>query len=127
MDLPFISTEWFYFVILCLLVLVVVLLIVWMVRNYSSGTRRLELQIEQEKLEILKRDMAAKAHPFTRLSDAQVSSLRTLESENVSLETNNYAKELELEERVRKLENLVKGAKLDTMLRRIEGEERKVK
>ncbi|MFA5331561.1 MAG: hypothetical protein WC342_04205 [Methanoregula sp.] len=127
MELPIISTEWFYFVILCLLILIVVLLIVWMARKFSSGTRKLELQIEQEKLEILKRDMVAKSHPFTRLSDNQIGSLRGLEAENVTLETNNYAKELELEERIRRLENLVKGAKLDRMIRQTENEERKVK
>ncbi len=127
MDLPFISTEWFYFVLLCILVLVIILLIVWMARNFSSGTKKLELQIEQEKLEILKRDMAAKAHPFTRLSDDQIGSLRTLENENVALETNNYAKELELEERIRRLENLVKGAKLDRMIRQTENQEKKVR
>jgi hypothetical protein len=39
---------------------------------------------------------------------------------------NNYAKEKMVETRLRKLENLVKGAKLDLMLKRVDDEEKKV-
>jgi len=125
MDLT-LANEWVIFFIIFIALLVIVLAIAWEIRRSRAGTRKMELEIEREKLEILKKDMAAKVHPFTKLSADQLEALRTLELENEALEVNNYAKERLVESRIRKLENLVKGAKLDQMLRRIDNEEKKV-
>jgi hypothetical protein len=119
--------EWLIFVIILVALLVIVLVIAWAVRHAKTGTRTMELENEREKLAILKKDMAAKIHPFTKISAEQLATLRTLEVENETLEVNNYAKEKMVETRLRKLENMVKGAKLDQMLVRIDDEEKKVK
>ncbi|GAB6285624.1 MAG: hypothetical protein STSR0009_18250 [Methanoregula sp.] len=121
------STEWILFVVILIALLVIIITIAWSVRSSKTNTKKMELEIEREKLEILKRDMAAKLHPFTKISAEQLAALKTLEIENETLEVDNYAKEKMVESRLRKLENLVKGAKLDQMLRRIDGEEKKVK
>jgi len=121
------STEWILFVVILIALLVIILTIAWSVRSSKTNTKKMELEIEREKLEILKKDMAAKLHPFTKISAEQLAALKTLEIENETLEVDNYAKEKMVESRLRKLENLVKGAKLDQMLRRIDGEEKKVK
>ncbi|MDD3136402.1 MAG: hypothetical protein PHF57_13145 [Methanoregula sp.] len=121
------STEWILFVVILIALLVIIITIAWSVRSSKTTTKKMELEIEREKLEILKRDMAAKLHPFTKISAEQLAALKTLEIENETLEVDNYAKEKMVESRLRKLENLVKGAKLDQMLRRIDGEEKKVK
>jgi len=125
MDLT-LGNEWVLFLIIFIVLLVIFLVVAWEFRRSKTGTRKMELENEREKLEILKKDMAAKIHPFTKLSVEQLTSLRTLESENESLEVNNYAKEKLVETRLRKLENLVKGAKLDRMLKRIDDEEKKL-
>lgn len=120
------SFEWAMFLIILIALLVIVFALAWAHHRSKNLTRRKELEIEQEKLDILKKDMAAKVHPFTKLSAEQLDALRTLESENEALEVNNYAKERMVESRIRMLENLVKGAKLDQMLKRITEEEKKV-
>jgi hypothetical protein len=125
MDLS-LTNEWILFLVIFVALLVIVIAVAWEYRKAKNGTRKMELEIEREKLDILKKDMAAKIHPFTKLSAEQLTALRTLESENEALEVNNYAKERLVESRIRKLENLVKGFKLDRMLKRIEDEEKKV-
>ncbi|MFA5416641.1 MAG: hypothetical protein WC295_14215, partial [Methanoregula sp.] len=109
------STEWILFVVILIALLVIIITIAWSVRSSKTTTKKMELEIEREKLEILKRDMAAKLHPFTKISAEQLAALKTLEIENETLEVDNYAKEKMVESRLRKLENLVKGAKLDQM------------
>ena len=62
-----------------------------------------------------------------KLSTDQIQSIRTLEDENEILELNNYHKEKVVEARLRKLENLVREAKLERMILKLDLEEKKVK
>lgn len=115
--------------IIVLLGIVLILLIIWAIRHSSSGTRRAEIELEKEKLSVLKKDMAtqARVHPFTKLAPEKIAELRAIEEENDALDLTIYAKQQMVEARLRKLENLVKDAKLDRMLLKIDLEEKKVK
>lgn len=117
------------YLIIILGALIIVLLIIWAIRHSQTKVRKLEIEVEKQKLDILAKDLDAKAkeHPFTRLSAEQIQTIRVVEDENNLLELNNYAKEKMVEIRLLKLENLIRQAKLDRMLIKLDVEEKKVK
>jgi flagellar biosynthesis/type III secretory pathway M-ring protein FliF/YscJ len=114
-----------FMVILAIFLIIVIYLIVREVRIMNTSKHNVAL--EQDKLKILQMDAATKALPFTRLSSEQTSEIREVEDENFTLETNIFAREMLIEKRLDRLENLVKVKKLDNMLGKIETEEKKVK
>jgi len=112
-------------IILGIFIIIIIYLIVREVRLMK--TAKYTTQLEQEKLKILQMDAATKAYPFTRLSQEQVAEIRDVEDENITLETNIFAREKLIEKRLERLENYVKLRKLDTMAGKIQTEEKKVK
>jgi len=112
-------------VILAIFLIIVIYLIVREIRIMNTSKHNVAL--EQDKLKILQMDAATKAYPFTRLSPEQTAEIRDVEDENITLETNIFAREKLIEKRLDRLENLVKVKKLDNMLGKIETEEKKVK
>ena len=112
-------------IILGIFIIIIIYLIIREVRLMNTTKRN--VQLEQEKLKILQMDAATKAYPFTRLSPEQVAEIRDVEDENISLETNIFAREKLIEKRLDRLENYVKLRKLDTMAGKIQTEEKKVK
>jgi flagellar biosynthesis/type III secretory pathway M-ring protein FliF/YscJ len=114
-----------FMIILGIFIIIIIYLIVREVRLMK--TAKYTTQLEQEKLKILQMDAATKAYPFTRLSQEQVAEIRDVEDENITLETNIFAREKLIEKRLERLENYVKLRKLDTMAGKIQTEEKKVK
>ena len=114
-----------FMIILGIFIIIIIYLIVREVRLMK--TAKYTTQLEQEKLKILQMDAATKAYPFTRLSQEQVAEIRDVEDENITLETNIFAREKLIEKRLDRLENYVKLRKLDTMAGKIQTEEKKVK
>ena len=114
-----------FLVILGILIILIIYLIVREVRIMNTSKHNVAL--EQDKLKILQMDAATKAYPFTRLSPEQTAEIRDVEDENITLETNIFAREKLIEKRLDRLENYVKAKKLDNMLGKIETEEKKVK
>ena len=114
-----------FMVILAIFLIIVIYLIVREIRIMNTSKHNVAL--EQDKLKILQMDAATKAYPFTRLSPEQTSEIRDVEDENITLETNIFAREKLIEKRLDRLENLVKVKKLDNMLGKIQTEEKKVK
>jgi len=112
-------------VILGLFIIIIIYLIVREVRLMKTAKHT--VQLEQDKLKILQMDAATKAYPFTRLSPEQTSEIRDVEDENITLETNIFAREKLIEKRLDRLENYVKVRKLDNMIGKIQTEEKKVK
>lgn len=109
--------------------LVIVLMIYLMIREIrlmKTNTRRLELELERDKLQVLKQDAAASVQPSLRLSADQISSLKEIEDSNIALETDIFMKQKTIEGRLKRLENYVKREKLDLMIDRIESEEKKI-
>jgi hypothetical protein len=91
------------------------------------NTAKHSTQLEQDKLKIIQMDAATKSYPFTRLSPEQTTEIRDVEDENITLETNIFAREKLVEKRLDRLENYVKVRKLDNMIGKIQIEEKKVK
>jgi hypothetical protein len=97
------------------------------VRLMKTHTKRMELELDREKLKLLQQDMVSKGHPFTRLSTEQMSALKAVDEENFFLETDIFAREKMVEGRLKRLEDYVKLAKLEKLLRKIEKEEKKIR
>jgi hypothetical protein len=121
--------DWFVIAIILLVALLLILIVFWAIRRSHGNVRKMEIEVEKQKLDLLAKDLdtRAKEHPFTKLSTDQIQSIRTLEDENELLELNNYHKEKIVEARLRKLENLVREAKLERMILKLDLEEKKVK
>ena len=106
-----------------------IIIFIWLiVREFRiMNTAKHSTQLEQDKLKIIQMDAATKSYPFTRLSPEQTTEIRDVEDENVTLETNIFAREKLVEKRLDRLENYVKVRKLDNMIGKIQIEEKKVK
>jgi flagellar biosynthesis/type III secretory pathway M-ring protein FliF/YscJ len=113
--------------ILVVLGMVIVYLIIREIRIMKTSNRTTELELEKDKLKLLQQHEASKSFSFTRLSADQTAAIRQVDDENVTLETNIYAKEKLLETRLSRLENLVKERKLDNLLGEVQEKERKVR
>ena len=122
---PPIINETSFLVILGLFFIIIFYLIVREFRLMKAS--KYSVQLEQDKLKIIQMDAATKAYPFTRLSPEQTTEIRDVEDENITLETNIFAREKLVEKRLDRLENYVKVRKLDTMIDKIQTEEKKVK
>jgi len=108
---------------------IVIIIFIWLiVREFRlMKASKYSVQLEQDKLKIIQMDAATKAYPFTRLSPEQTAEIRNVEDENITLETNIFAREKLVEKRLDRLENYVKVRKLDNMIGKIQTEEKKVK
>jgi len=113
--------------ILIVLGMVVVYLIIREIRIMKTANRTIELELEKDKLKLLREHEASKVFSFTRFSPEQTAAIRHVEDENINLETTISAKEKLLDTRLSRLENLVKDKKLDTLLSNVDAQERKVK
>ena len=113
--------------ILVVLAMGVIYLIIREIRIMKTANRTIELELEKDKLKLLKAHEESKVFSFTRLSTEQTAEIKNVEDDNTSLETNIYAKEKLIETRLNRLENLVKTRKLDNLLGNISEQETKVK
>jgi flagellar biosynthesis/type III secretory pathway M-ring protein FliF/YscJ len=113
--------------ILVVLGMVIVYLVVREIRIMKTANRKAELELEKEKLKLLQQHEESKGFPFTRLSPEQTAEIKNVEDDNLSLETNIYAKEKLIETRLTRLEHFVKTRKLDNLLGNIQEQEKKVK
>ena len=113
--------------ILIVLAMLIIYLIIREIRIMKTANRTTELELEKDKLKLLKAHEESKVFSFTRLSTEQTAEIKNVEDDNTSLETNIYAKEKLIETRLNRLENLVKTKKLDNLLGNISEQEKKVK
>ena len=107
-------------------VVVFVYLIVREIRLMRTNNRKLELELEREKLSLLKQDTSAQGPSMLRLGEEQLLSMRNLEDINGTLESDIFVKQRLVEGRIKKLENMIKAEKLDRMLTKIQEEEKKI-
>ncbi|WP_292370935.1 hypothetical protein [Methanoregula sp. UBA64] len=113
--------------IFIILGMIVIFLMIREVRLMKTANRKVELDLEKDKLKLLQQHEAAKFFPFTRFSPEQIAEIRSVEDEIRTIETNNFAKENLLDKRLTKLEDIVKAKKLDGMLENLSTQEKKVK
>ena len=109
-----------------LVIVMMIYLIMREIRLMRTNTRKLELELERDKLQILKQDTAASVQPALRLTSDQISALKDIEESNIALETDIFMKQKTIEGRLKRLENYVKREKLDLMIDRIDSEEKKI-
>ncbi|PWR71380.1 hypothetical protein [Methanospirillum lacunae] len=107
-------------------VIVFIFLIVREIRLMKTNNRKLELELEREKLSILKEDSSTKGPSLLRISEDKLSSMREIEDLNAALQSDIFVKQKLVEGRIQKLENMIKDEKLDRMLTKIQDEEKKI-
>lgn len=112
--------------VILLAIIIVILFMIREIRLMKTNSRRLELELERDKLSILKQDTATSVQPSLRLSSEQLSALKEIEDSNIALETDIFMKQKTIDGRLQRLENYVKREKLDLMLDRIDAEEKKI-
>jgi hypothetical protein len=112
---------------LILLALFFIYIILREFRLMKTDARKMEVELDREKLRLLQQDMLSKGYPFTRLTHEQMSSLKEIEEENFLLETDIFAREKAVEGRLKRLENYVKLSKLEKLLKKIQKEEKKIR
>jgi len=124
---PVITPDTAIILLFVVIVLAIIYFIIREVRLMKTGSRSLEIELEREKIRLLQQHEAAKLLPFTRFSPDQTAAIKQAEDENVTIGTDNAAKEILLDKRLSRLENIVKSKKLDHLLHNIQEQEKKVK
>ncbi|MBU7048161.1 MAG: hypothetical protein HXS54_17130 [Theionarchaea archaeon] len=126
MDLV-LTTEELITVGIILVVLFFIYLFLREFRLMKTDARKMEVELDREKLKILQQDMLSRGYPFTRMTQEQMSSLKDIDEENFLLETDVFAREKSVEARLKRLENYVRLGKLEKLLEKIQKEEKKFK
>ena len=120
---------WFqsvFWVILLVIILVIVYFMIKEIRLWRNTPRLAEIDLEKEKLNLMKAEMAQRGTPFFRLSPEQLKEIRSLDEENTALAADIFGKHSEVDKRIERLENKVKITKLDQMVEKIKDEEKKL-
>jgi flagellar biosynthesis/type III secretory pathway M-ring protein FliF/YscJ len=107
--------------------LVILYFIIKELRIWRNQPALAQLELDKEKLDLIKSDMGARVEPFSRLPNEKLEELRKLDDENVALELDIFAKQKTVESRIQRLENQVQDKKYDKMLDRIREEEIKLR
>jgi hypothetical protein len=120
---------WFesvFWVILLVIILVIVYFMIKEIRLWKNTPRLAEIDLEREKISLMKEEMAQRGTPFFRVSPEQMTEIRSLDEENTALATDIFAKHSAVDKRIERLENRVKITKLDQMVEKIKDEEKKL-
>ena len=122
--------QWFelvFWIIILVIILIIVYYIIKEIRLMANTRRLAEIDLEKEKLNLMKAEMAQRGTPFFRVAPEKMEEIRKLEEDNVGLETDIFAKHSVVDKRIQRLENHVKLTKLDQLISRIKDEEKKLK
>lgn len=103
--------------------LIIVYFIVREIRLMYTKTRIAQLDLDKEKLQVIRADIEKKQYPFYRVPPAKMEELKSLEEENALIETDIFAQQSAVEKRIQRLESKVKLTKLDHMIEKIKKEE----
>jgi uncharacterized protein YdcH (DUF465 family) len=85
-----------------------------------------QLDLEKEKINLMKADMEGKVRPFFRIAPEKLEEIRSLDDENAVLDTDIFARHSTVEKRIQRLENKVKLTKLDRMMEKLKREEERL-
>ena len=122
--------SWFQSLIWVILVLIGLIILYYIIREIHDAkvTPRLaEIELEKEKLQLMKLDYAHRGQPFFRVPPEKLEEINTIEQENQRLEAEIFAKQSVVDQRIQRLENSVKSTKLDHMVEKIKDEESKIR
>ncbi|HOS81773.1 MAG TPA: hypothetical protein PK445_03515 [Methanolinea sp.] len=112
-----------------LLVFIGLIIVYFIIREFRlmySRTRLAQLELEREKINLLKADLEQRGRPFYRVSPQDLEELKRLDEENVELETDIFARHTAVEKRLKRLESRVALTKLDRMIEKIKREEERL-
>jgi sensor histidine kinase YesM len=112
-----------------LLVFIGLIIVFFIIREFRlmySRTRLAQIELEREKINLLKADLEQRGKPFYRISPQDLDELKRLDEENVELETDILARHTAVEKRLKRLENKVALTKLDRMIEKIKREEERL-
>jgi flagellar biosynthesis/type III secretory pathway M-ring protein FliF/YscJ len=121
--------QWFqsvFWIIILVIVLIIIYLIIKEIRIMRNTSRLAEIDLEKEKLSLMKAEMSQRGLPFFRVAPEKLEEIRKLDEENVNLETDIFAKHNIVDKRIQRLEDKVKISKLDRLVERIKDEEKKI-
>lgn len=121
--------NWFtsvFWIIILVIILIIVYLIIKEIRVMRNTSRLAEIDLEKEKINLMKAEMAQRGLPFFRVAPEKLEEIRKLDEENTILETDIFAKHNVVDKRIQRLEDKVKISKLDRLVERIKDEEKKI-
>jgi len=121
--------QWFesvFWVLILVIVLIILYFIIKEIRLMRNTRRLAEIDLEKEKLNLMKLEMSQRGTPFFRVTPEQMAEIRALDEENVTLATDIFAKHSAVDKRIERLENKVKITKLDRMVDKIKDEEKRI-
>jgi flagellar biosynthesis/type III secretory pathway M-ring protein FliF/YscJ len=113
-------------IILLFIGLIIVYFIVREMRLMFVKTKLAQIDLEKEKINLMKADMEKKGQPFFRVTPEKLEEIRVIDDENAVLQTDIYARHNEVEKRIERLESRVKLTKLDRMVDKIKKEEERL-
>jgi hypothetical protein len=113
-------------IILLFIGLIIIYFIIREMRLMFVRTKLAQIDLEKEKINLMKADMEKKGQPFFRVTPEKLEEIRVIDDENAVLETDIYARHNEVEKRIERLENRVKLTKLDRMVDKIRKEEERL-
>jgi hypothetical protein len=125
------SPYWYWFesvfwMIILVIILIIAYFIIKEIRQMTNTRRLAEIDLEKEKLNLMKADAAQRGTPFFRLSPEQMKEISSLDEENTALAADIFAKHSAVDKRIERLENKVAITKLDQMVAKIKDEEKKL-
>ncbi len=113
-------------IILLFIGLIIVYFIIREMRLMFVKTKLAQIDLEKEKINLMKADMEKKGQPFFRVTPEKLEEIKVIDDENAVLQTDIYARHNEVEKRIERLENRVKLTKLDRMVDKIKKEEERL-
>jgi hypothetical protein len=113
-------------IILLFIGLIIIYFIVREMRLMFVKTKLAQIDLEKEKINLMKADMEKKGQPFFRVTPEKLEEIRVIDDENAVLQTDIYARHNEVEKRIERLESRVKLTKLDRMVDKIRKEEERL-
>jgi uncharacterized protein YdcH (DUF465 family) len=113
-------------IILLFIGLIIIYFIIREMRLMFVKTKLAQIDLEKEKINLMKADMEKKGQPFFRVTPEKLEEIKVIDDENAVLQTDIYARHNEVEKRIERLENRVKLTKLDRMVDKIKKEEERL-
>jgi flagellar biosynthesis/type III secretory pathway M-ring protein FliF/YscJ len=125
--MAFAINDYVIYALLIFVGLIIIYFIIKEMRTWRNQPRLAQIELDREKLDLIKADMGKRGEPYSKLSDEKLGELRQLDEENTALEVGIFGKQKTVESRIQRLENQVTDKKYDKMLDRIREEEIKLR
>jgi hypothetical protein len=106
--------------------LAILYLIIREFRLMWNVPRLAQIELEKEKLAVMKQDLGSRDFGFSRIPPEKLQEIRQLDDENLALQGDLLASHGKVERRIQRLEQKVRLAHLDRLSSRIDQEEKRL-